>query len=607
MPSFFSFGQRRKINDMKENIGKNKNSSNDDSTNDDSQTSVGEISLETGVNTPISLINSIDTKYSKCQSPGDKNFTCNPADKKDVSGKYLKYSESRTIKRELEIYKLLDIGIPNDNREPLDKDGIFHIKSPDTCNPSPYISEDIKTNCIGNNSSLTPVGLIMIMKDGGKHLAEYANKCIGISLDSVKNSDIQLEIKWFWIRAHDIIYGLYVFHKNGLMHYNIYPDHILFRYDTLKPDECKMYLIDYAKMRNRSDIIYFIEKGESGFPENTDLTDYPFLQLYYYPPETFLLNADEFRSFTQLSSEDISTMIENLTEDILVNAKYSPPKNSKNYYAKTFFDSFFPFMQYTMIGKTDLNNFTRYMNDFSEFLNTVAEEGKKNVKACYTKILELNLKSFDSYGFGLSMLCVLKRSFHLLNSQTCKIFNNLFYNLINPNPFKRNCNILSIMIEYEQVLYQTGFLDSVNRYYNKHLLQIGSKVDSPLLLPMDAPISIERNMPNKKPTNIVNGKIMANVAGIPNERYVLIFNYLKYILPIIIQYYNARSPSQQSTEQQLLNYITSKYPLLQIQNDIYKSNSDNFVATLGKNADIASQYELLVVDLQGIEKLIKYR
>ena len=532
MASFFSFG-RRKIGDSPPTTDKKKNASTASSQDDeDSSSSVGEITLETGMNTPISLINTTDTKYSKCLSAADKNFTCNPADKKDVRGKFLKYSESRIIKRELEIYKLLDTGVPQDNREPLDKDGVFHIKMPDTCTPSPYISEDIKTNCTTNNSSLTPVGLIMILKDGGKDLAEYANKCIGISRDSVKNTDVQLEIKWFWVRAHDILYGLYVFHKNGLMHYNVYPDHILFRYDALKPDECKMYLIDYAKMRNRSDIIYFIEKGESGFPEKTDLTDYPFLQLYYYPPETFLLNADEFRAFTQLTGDDISSIIENLTEDILVNAKYSPTKNSKNYYAKSFFDSFFPFMQYTIIGKSDLNHFTRYMNDFGEFLNTIAEEGKRDVKACYTRILELNLKSFDSYGLGLSLLCVLKRSFHLLDSKTCKIFNDFFYTLINPNVFKRNCNILSIMIEYEQILYQTGFLDSVNRFYDKHILQIGNKVDNPLLLPMDAPVSIERNMPTKKQTNTVNGKTVSNVAGVPNERYVLIFNYLKYI-PIL--------------------------------------------------------------------------
>jgi hypothetical protein len=610
MSSFLSIGSksfrnRRKIADQKQSTNdKNNSSSSETTTNDDNNNS--EISLETAVNTPISLINIKDTKYSKCLSPGDKNFTCNPADKKDIRGKFLKYSESRIIKRELEIYKLLDVGVPSENRDALDKDGFFHIKTPDTCNPSPYMSDDVKSNCISNNSTVTPVGLIMIMKDGGKDLEDYANKCIGISRDSVKNTDVQLEIKWFWIRAHDIIYGLYIFHKNGLMHYNIYPAHILFRYDGLKPDECKMYLIDYAKTRNRSDIIYFINQGESGFPENTDLSDYPFLQLYYYPPETFLLNADEFRAFSQLTTEDISVIIENLTEDIMVNAKYSPDKNSKNYYAKSFFDSFFPFMQYTMIGKNDLNNFTRYMNDFSDFLSTIAEEGKRDLKACYTKMLELNLKSFDSYGFGLSMLCVLKRSYHILDNNTVKTLNEFFYNLINPNVFKRNCNILSIMIEYEQILYQTGFLDSVKRYYDAHKLTIGSKVDNILLLPMNAPESIERNMPSKKPTTTMNGKPVGSVSGVPNERYTLIFNYLKYIIPIIIQYYSARSPGQ-PTEQQLINYIASKYTKIRIQTDIMTSNSDVFVSVLGRDPELAKQYELLTVDLQQIEKTINTR
>jgi hypothetical protein len=588
----FSFGRRRKIAErVKEN--ENTEKRNRDNDGDDSV----EISLETATNTPISTINTKDMKYSKCISQADKNFNCNPADKKNVQGKYLKYSESRIIKRELEIYKLLDDGSPQDNRDPLDKDGVFHIKKPETCNPSPYVSEDIKTTCIISNSTLAPVGLIMLLKDGGKNLEDYANKCIGISRESIKNSDVQIEMKWFWVRCHDIMYGLHVFNKNGLMHYNIYPAHILFKYDQLKPDECKMYLIDYSKTRNRSDNIYFIENGESGFPPDTELNDYPFLQLYYYPPETFLLNPDEFRAFTQLTREDINTMIEQLTEDILVNGAYTP-NNDKNYYSKSLFDSFFPFMQYTMIGKNELNNFTRYMRDFSDLLTTLAEEGKRDLKVCYTKLLELNLKSFDSYGLGLSMLCVLKRSYHLLEPGVLKILNGFFYNLINPNVFKRYTNALSIMTEYEQILYEIGFLDSINRYYKNHILAVGSKVDNPLLLPMDAPVSMERNMPTKKPTS--------NVTVVSNDNYTVMFNYIKYIIPIIIQYYSAQQPGQ-PTEMQLINHFNTVYPKTRIQNDIMTSTSDNFVALLRRDAELAKQYEKMTVELQSIQTTINRR
>ena len=152
MSRLFSFGRRRKIEDINKNVENN--------VNQDVNNSV-EISLETGINTPISMINTKDTKYSKCISQSEKKFACNPGDKKNTQGKYLKYSESRIIKRELEIYKLLDVGVPQENREPLDKDGIFHIKTPDTCNPSPYINDDIKSTCTTNNNTLAPVGMIM--------------------------------------------------------------------------------------------------------------------------------------------------------------------------------------------------------------------------------------------------------------------------------------------------------------------------------------------------------------------------------------------------------------------------------------------------------------
>jgi hypothetical protein len=602
MNSFFSFSNRRKLSKQKEKSQKSQKSKDKRNDTTDDNTDDNTISMETAVNTPISLINIKETKYSKCVSQEDKTFKCSPADNKNVKGKYLKLAESRIIKRELEIYKLLDVGYPEQNRDALDKDGIFHIKSPDTCNPSPYITDDIKTNCTISNNSLVPIGLIMILNDGGKNLDDYSNKCIGISKDSMKNSDVQLEIKWFWVRCHDIFYGLYIFNKNGLMHYNIYPSHILFKYNELKPDECKMYLIDYSKTRNRSDIIYFIQNEETNFPENTDLTDYPFLQLYYYPIETFLLNNTEFKAFIELTTTDIDTMIENLTEDILVNSAYTP-KNNKNYYAKSFFDTLFPFMQYTMIAKTDLNNFTRYIKDFTEFLTTIVEEGKRDKNVCYTKLLELNLKSFDTYGFGLSMLCVLKRSFHLIDNKLLITLNDFCYELINPNVFKRNTNILTIMIKYEEILYQFGLLDSLNRYYDKHILTIGTKVNDPFLLPMQKPDSVKRQMPVKKEINIIDGKA-TNSAMIPKERYTVIFNYIKYVLPVIIQYFLRIRPMD-PVETQLINYYNNRYPKTKIQSDIMTSNVDTFVNTLARDPELAKQYESLVVDLQGYEKITK--
>lgn len=606
LSSFTSFNKRRRFIDKEKNNidkfinnkdkDKDKNNNYDNDDNDETM-----ITLETAINTPISLIHK---KSSKCISQEDKSFTCNPSDKKNVKGKYLKYSESNIIKRELEIYKLLDKGFIEDNIEPLDKDGIFHIKNPDTCNPSSYISDELKNKCLINNSSLVPVGLIMILKEGGIDLEEYSNKCIQISIDSINKTDVQLEIKWFWVRCHDIIYGLYIFHKNGLMHYSINPGHILFKYDILKPDECKMYLINYSKTRNRSDIIYFIENGESGFPENADLKDYPFLQLYNYPPETFLLNADQFRNFIKLTTQDITELIENLSEDILTNGTYNP-KKKKNYYAKSFFDSFFPFMQYTMIGKNDVNNFSKYMKDFNEFLITISEQGKKDIKNCYTKILELNLKSFDSYGFGLSMLCVLKRSFHLLQPHVLKTLNNFFYNLVNPNVFKRNTNILSIMLEYEDILYEINFLDSVNHFFNQHILTIGNKVDNPLLLPMESSYSDEHyKFPTNNPYPIDEKN--TNTLAIPNERYTIIYNYIKHIVPFIIQYYASMYPGQ-PTENQLINYLNYRYPKTRIQNDIINSSVDKFVNIISKDNELATQYENLVVDLQQIESSIKNR
>lgn len=596
---------------------KNRKNESDDTGEDEVR-----MPLTTALETPISNIEIKDDKYAKCISFGDKNFTCSPADKKNVQGKYLKYGDSRVIKRELKIYNLLDNGLQQTTNnetivgEPLDKDGIFHIKMPETCNPSPSINNDIKNTCLVNNSTLAPVGMIMIIKDGGKTLNDYANKCIGYSKNSVNNTDVQLEISWFWVRAHDILYGLYIFNKNGLMHYNIYPSHILFKYDSLKPDESKMYLIDYSKTRNRGDILHFISNGEKSFPSDSDLFDYPFLQLFYYPPETFLLNSDEFRTFTQLSTNDINDMIENITDDILNNAAYTPNKkreNKKNpYYAKSFFDSFFPFMQYTMIGKNELNLFSRYMKDFNEFLITIAEEGTRNLKPTYTKMLELNLKSFDTYGFGLSMLCVLKRSFHIIEPSAVKVLNNFFYSLIHPNVFKRNTNVLSIMLEYEEILYELHFLDNVKRYFQNHILTVGNKVQNPLILSMTPPPSTEHSMPTTKPPAVIDGK-KYEVSSVPVETYNIMYNFLKFNIPRILNHYSTMKQPMNingymveqpmngyTIEQQFSNYIITRYPKINIQRHIFSMTIDAFVNELAQDPELAKQYENCITDISQI-------
>jgi len=254
-----------------------------------------------------------------------------------------------------------------------------------------------------------------------------------------------------------------------------------------------------------------------------------------------------------------------------------------------------------MIGNNEYNNFSRFMKDFNEFLNTVSIEGKKDLKVCYRRLIELNLKSFDIFGLGLSMLCVLKRCYHLLKPDLLKRLNEFFYSLINPNVFKRNTNIVSIMIEYEQILYETGIMNTVNMYFKNYKLESGTRVNDPLILGMIAPSPNERNMPTKKPDMITVGKNGAKTAtaGVPVGVITILYNFLTQNVGALITKFNNNGRSQ-NAEADLYNYISGKYPRINLRDQLYSPGGlDSFIILLSDTA-LREDYIKLKQDLEQL-------
>jgi hypothetical protein len=88
----------------------------------------------------------------------------------------------------------------------------------------------------------------------------------------------------------------------------------------------------------------------------------------------------------------------------------------------------------------------------------------------------------------------------------------------------------------------------------------------------------------------------------PSEKYIIMYNYIKFIISKITQYYR-----QSGTEYELLNYISVTYPKIRIQNDIMGSSPNEFVNILNKDNELAEQYNKFSVDLQNIEQRINQR
>ena len=295
-------------------------------------------------------------------------------------------------------------------------DSEFNLNSIHKCET---FSEDPRNRISDNN--------LLIMNDGGINLEVFADEMHKQrkSLETTKKMEL------FWIEFHRVFMGIQLFLKNGIIHYDMKPQNIVYNQSTNRIN-----IIDFGLMRNINDVI-----DNSGKSENH-------LAVYHwsYPFECNFHNKKEFDDFVTLSND----AKQNYYDRILNNLNKKKDTSS--------FRNFFSFV----IDPYDANDnqskmIQRYMDGF---LNLIINEIKN-----YNHFLRSSLETVDVYGTGIAIAYVNNMTKHLLDEKMTNDLNELVFYMTTP--------VLSQRYTIEQCIQRFEEILKIHNITQKH--KIGFK------------------------------------------------------------------------------------------------------------------------------------
>jgi len=279
----------------------------------------------------------------------------------------------------------------------IDKPHQYYLGNPLTCEPddSDYNEKSIK-KCETFNEEHNDANdaALIIMNDGGNNLEIFADKMHKMTSTPETTKTMEL----FWIEFHRVLMGIQLFLQNGILHFDMKPQNIV--YDESKN---RINIIDFGLMRKIEDVVKTSNKSDN------------FLGVYHwsYPFECNFHNKKEFDDFVTLSNDAKQKYYTRLLNNL------NKKKDTSS------FRNFFSFV----IDPYDTNDnqskmIHRYMDGFLNFITTEMKN--------YGHFLQSSLETVDVYGTGIAIAYVNNMTKHLINEKMSNDLNDLVFQMTNP-------------------------------------------------------------------------------------------------------------------------------------------------------------------------------
>ena len=279
----------------------------------------------------------------------------------------------------------------------IDKTHRYYLGNPLTCEPddNDFNEKSIKKceTFYEDYNNMNENNLI-IMNDGGNNLEIFADKMHKMT----KTQETTKAMELFWIEFHRVLMGIQLFLQNGILHFDMKPQNIV--YDESKN---RINIIDFGLMRKIEDVVKASNKSDN------------FLGVYHwsYPFECNFHNKKEFDDFVALSND----AKQNYYARILNNLNKKKDTSS--------FRNFFSFV----IDPYDTNDnqskmIQRYMDGFR---NLITNEIKN-----YSHFLQSSLETVDVYGTGIAIAYVNNMTKHLVDEKMTNDLNELVFQMTTP-------------------------------------------------------------------------------------------------------------------------------------------------------------------------------
>ena len=367
------------------------------------------------------------------------SLECKGRKKIDYSTKVSKVIDSRHADSELKEYKMVS---------KIDSESKYYLGVPTKCKLKKTKKNKTSINKCENPklkkafeddvSSLS----LLIMDDGGIHLKEFAKKN--------EYSGINSEMELFWIEMQRMFYGLSLFQKHGIIHYDLKPQNIVYNDTTHRAN-----FIDFGHMNTM----------KKALSDSAKSNNYLSVFHWSYPFECYFLNKVNYTYFAEYTEEEkigfYQTVLQKTRElqhirggeGTRIQEKTIKPVIVNFDEVADEIVGFFDYITSSM-DKLQIEQITyQYMEDFYNLLMYSIVPGG------YNTFVKKSLSTIDSYGLGFSILYVLNHvKSRMENQEFVTRVSNLCYKMTTPDLQKRIL-LEPALNEYVGILNESGFLE----------------------------------------------------------------------------------------------------------------------------------------------------
>jgi serine/threonine protein kinase len=290
--------------------------------------------------------------------------------------------------------------------EDIDKDEKLYLGKPIKCSPKKSkLTEEAIDQCDYFKPEKMDNYSLLIMKYGGSHLKEFADKISEYHISDpseITTTHLKKVMCNFWVEARRLFLGLVIFHNNNIIHHDLKPQNIV--YDITKN---RLNYIDFGMMISVSQVKQMCMKSKY----------YNAIFHWSFPPEIKFLNKNKFSSVykkTQNKQDEFDIFLKDVNDF---------DDGKINY-----------FMETTIVDFNKNTESPIMKKNVNDFYTMLFEDMDKH---SYSTFLNKTWNTIDIYGLGIALIYVLNNTRSLIDENVSQELHSLFMDMLHLNVFRR--------------------------------------------------------------------------------------------------------------------------------------------------------------------------
>jgi len=283
---------------------------------------------------------------------------------------------------------------------------------------------------------------LLIMKNGGLNLSQYAKKMSKESVNSVNKT----KVEDFWLETHRLMMGLKLLSDNGVVHHDMKAGNIVYL-----ESENRLNFIDFGLMTKKINL-----KRNN---ENND--NWLAIPHWSFPLELQYLKKFGFEKMSTQSQTDKSMIITSMIQNVK-----NKNTTSKNALAV---QTFFSYVN-TKSGLFRLKQLPEFIKDFELTLNDINDKRK------YELFMNHSINTIDSYGVASGLMVVLCEVYKFMDMEFVYELADILYKIFTPHQ-KVRLDINAALPLYEACL-EKHILKGKKLQFKDHKVVKETKVET---------------------------------------------------------------------------------------------------------------------------------